>query len=215
MGLSRIVAKYPVIPYPVHRGEYRESQVAKVTKSAKKRQKAAKPGKNFQKISDLPRIIAKYPGIPYPVHRGKYREYRESQVAKVTKSAKKRQKSLKSSKNFQKTSDLPRIVAKYPGIAYPGHRGKYRESQVGKVAKSGDSAKHRYSLDGPESRKAPHFTPKPIQSAGAETEPRAKTPIQSAPRERSKNENFSETAKYWESTPASRLATRTDKKATH
>ena len=138
----------------------------------------------------------------------------------MTKSAKKRQKSLKSSKNFQKTSDLPRIVAKYPGIAYPGHRGKYRESQVGKVAKSGDSAKHRYSLDSPESRNAPHFTPKPIQSAGAETEPRAKTPIQSAPKERSKNGNFSETAKYRESTPASRftqkcvvrLATRTDKR---
>ena len=138
----------------------------------------------------------------------------------MTKSAKKRQKSLKSSKNIQKTSDLPRIVAKYTGIAYPGHRGKYRESQVGKVAKSGDSAKHRYSLDGPESRNSPHFTPKPIQSAGAETEPRAKTPIQSAPRERSKNENFSETAKYWESTPASRfcgkftlgLTTRTDQR---
>ncbi len=37
--LPRIIAKYPGIPYPVHRGKYREyrkSQVAKVPKSAKK-----------------------------------------------------------------------------------------------------------------------------------------------------------------------------------
>ena len=129
-------------------------------------------------------------------------------------------KSAKCGKKIQKQPDLPRIVTKYPGIAYPGHRGKYRESQVAKVTKSGDSTKHRYNLDAPESRNASDFAPKPIQSAGAETEPRAKTPIQSAPRERSKNGNFSETAKYRESIPASqfppksimRLATRTDKK---
>ena len=40
--LSRIVAKYPVIPYPVHRGGYQESQVAKVTKSEKKTTKSSK-----------------------------------------------------------------------------------------------------------------------------------------------------------------------------
>ena len=31
--LPRIVAKHKVIPYPVHRGKYRESQVANVAKS--------------------------------------------------------------------------------------------------------------------------------------------------------------------------------------
>ena len=94
--LSRIVAKYPVIPYPVHRGEYRESQVAKVTKKGKKWQRSAKTD-----IQDLARIVAKYPGIPYPVHRSKYREYRESQVAKWQK-VQKMSKSAKSSKKFQK-----------------------------------------------------------------------------------------------------------------
>ena len=54
--LPRIVAKYPGIPYPVHRGKYRASQVAKVTTSgdsakhrynldARKRQKSAKSDK--------------------------------------------------------------------------------------------------------------------------------------------------------------------------
>ena len=114
-------------------------------------------------------------------------------------------KLAKSAKRIQNIQDLPKIVAKHKGIPYPVHWSKNRESQVTKVAKSGDSAKHRYSLDGPESRNASDFAPKPIQSAGAETEPRAKTPIQSAPRKRSKNGNFSETAKYQECTPASRF----------
>ena len=107
---------------------------------------------------------------------------------------------------FQKSSDLSRIVAKYPGIPYPVHRGKYRESQVGKVAKSGDSAKHRYSLDDTKFRKVQRSVLKLWKTWISKTEPRAKTPIQSAPRKRSKNGNSPETAKYQECTPASRFS---------
>jgi hypothetical protein len=86
------------------------------------------------------------------------------------------------------------------------HRGKNRESQVTKVAKSGDSAKHRYSLDDTKFRKVQRSVLKLWKTWISKTEPRAKTPIQSASRKRSKNGNSPETAKYQESTPASRFS---------
>ena len=123
----------------------------------------------------------------------------------MPRNVKKWQKSTKSGKKIKKSRTSPEIVAKHKGIPYPVHRGKYRESQVAKVTKSGDSEKHRYSLDDTKFRKVQRSVLKLWKTWISKTEPRAKTPIQSAPRKRSKNGNSPETAKYQESTPASRI----------